>query len=126
MRLLLDTHVVVWSLYKPNRLPPALRTLLRRQDAGLVVSAASLWEAAIKRAKGHFPEIDEGFPSDISRAGMEMLDIRAAHAWKVRELPMIHRDPFDRLIVAQAMVEDLVLVTDDGEMARYGAAVIRA
>ena len=118
MRLLLDTHVVVWSLYRPARLSAGLRTLLRRPDAAFVVSAASGWEAAIKRAKRH--------QAEILRTGMSMLDVRADHAWKVRELPMIHRDPFDRLIVAQALVEDLILVTEDPEMSRYGVRTVRA
>lgn len=125
VRLLLDTHVLLWSLAEPERLsPPALQALAAR-GARVVVSVVNFWEIAIKQSRGRLAApADLG---DIIRGfGHEILPIRETHAWKVRDLPHHHRDPFDRMLVAQAMVEGLTLITQDRQLAAYDVPVLGA
>ena len=126
MKLLLDTHLLLWAAAQPERLPPAARKLI--DDAGNepLFSPASLWEVAIKSGLGR-----EDFRVDarILRRGLidngyGELPILGAHAAAVTDLPPIHRDPFDRLLVAQAQVEPMRLLSHDAMLARYGELVI--
>ncbi|WP_376087366.1 type II toxin-antitoxin system VapC family toxin [Roseomonas sp. CCTCC AB2023176] len=119
MRLLLDTHVLIWAVTEPDRLPPRVAKAVAAPRNAVYVSAASAWEIAIKRAAGRliFPidEIDE----ILDRAAMEPLPVSIAHGVAAGALPRHHGDPFDRLLVAQAQIEDLVLVSTDETMGRY-------
>lgn len=119
MRLLLDTHVFLWWATNPARLPAAMRHEISVASEGVHVSVASLWEIAIKVGNGRleFPLAES--EELIVRHGLVLLPIAARHVLAVAELPAIHRDPFDRLIVAQAAAEGLTLATEDETMRRY-------
>lgn len=125
MNLLLDTHVLLWAAGMPERLSPQGRRLLEDGGHTLVFSVASLWEVAIKRGLGR-----EDFQVDPRRLrggllvhGYRELPIRSEHALATQTLPPLHRDPFDRMLVAQAQVEGLTLVTADVMVARYPGAI---
>jgi len=121
MRLLLDTHLLLWSAAASKRLPAEARALI--EDAGNEVyySAASIWEIAIKsslRRKDFRVDI-EALRVALPRMGLIELPVSAAHAAGVIKLPPIHRDPFDRMLVAQSIAEPLALLTNDAVLARY-------
>ena len=94
-------------------------------DASFVVSAATVWELAIKQGLGHL-RAPANLPERIRALGHEILPVSSEHAWRVRDLPLHHRDPFDRLLVAQAQVEGIPLVTHDRQLERYDVRIIRA
>lgn len=125
MRVLLDTHVLLWTLAEPERIGADAAEAFRIRVTATVVSAASLWEIAIKRAAGKLTAPDD-LPDRLRALGHEILPIRPEHAWRAGALPMHHRDPFDRMLVAQAQAEDLVLVTHDGRLADYELRILRA
>lgn len=120
MKLLLDTHAFVWLLAGDHRLVPTARAAISRA-ASLQLSAASVWEGEIKRAAGRLtaPPLLEA----ARRAGIAILAITAEHATEAARLPLHHRDPFDRMLVSQARLESLVLVTKDRALGRYGVPV---
>ena len=127
MRLLLDTHVWLWTMMEPERLNADARQSIER-EAKLILSVASIWEMAIKQAAGKL-RIDGGL-EDFRRSVRQMngteLAIRAEHALAAAALPEHHRDPFDRMLVAQAQVDGLVLLTADKLVMAYGGDVIWA
>ena len=125
MRILLDTHVLLWAAGMPDRLPPDARALIEDAANDLYFSAASLWEVAIKRGLGRDDfRVD---PRLLRRALLENghaeLAITGAHAVAVDLLPPIHGDPFDRLLVAQAQIEAMTLLTADEIVGRYPGPV---
>lgn len=124
MRLLLDTHIVIWFLDTPDRISPRVMPSLLDTDNRLFISTASLLEIAAKAATGRLVFDEE------SRRKTELLGdwvlVTADHAWRVRTLPPIHKDPFDRVIVAQAMLEEMTLVTADSILGRYGVPILLA
>ena len=125
-RLLLDTHVWLWWQAGDARLGPQTRHLLQRASE-VRLSAASAWEMAIKMAIGKLT-LPKGadIAAELAHSGFLTLPVEIVHAEDVRRLPPLHRDPFDRLLVAQARVEGLTLVTADRQLAAYGIAVIDA
>lgn len=125
-RILLDTHVWLWWYNGDKRLGPDVQALIKRADE-VRFSAASAWEIAIKRALGKLViRGDFRLAQELERDGFMELGISVAHAEAVHALPSVHRDPFDRMLVAQAQVEGLAIVTADDVIARYGNAVIDA
>ena len=126
MKLLLDTHVVLWAFQSRDLLSERLIEAMRR-GTPMVVSVASLWEIAIKSAKGKL-KTPADFPRVLAQAGLEILPVSARHAWAVRALPAALRtaDPFDRLLYAQARIEGLTLATRDEALLRSGGDVLRA
>lgn len=122
MRLLVDTQAIIWWLAADPRLSAAARTALTRAGGNAVVSAASVWEASIKRASGRLRGPD--LVASIAAAGLPFLAIDEHHARLAGELPLIHRDPFDRMLVAQAQLEQLTIVTSDREIPKYGVPVV--
>ncbi|MEK7270740.1 MAG: type II toxin-antitoxin system VapC family toxin [Planctomycetota bacterium] len=129
MNLLLDLHVFIWWACEPERLSARVREAIRDPKTRAFLSAASAWELAIKFRLGklRLPEPPEQFlPSRLARNRIEELPVRHAHALGTLALPPIHRDPFDRLLVAQAKAEGLSLVTVDENVLRYGGEVIDA
>ena len=129
MRLLLDTQVWLWSLASPTRIGREARELMEDPANGLVLSAASSWEIAIKYRLGKLPlpEPPEAFILPrLTRDGIEPLPVSHAHACAVAGLPQHHPDPFDRLLVATAKVEDLVLVTADRQLLAYEVSIVQA
>jgi PIN domain nuclease of toxin-antitoxin system len=119
LRLLLDTHSLIWFLIDRKRIPERLMTILIDPAKVVYVSAVSVWEATIKVGirKLSLP-LDE-LEATIVASGFSELPVTSAHALDVRHLPLIHRDPFDRLLVAQARYEGLMLVTRDPTVRRY-------
>ena len=122
MKLLVDTQAVIWWLAADQRLSAPAQAAISRAGAAAVVSAASIWEASIKRASGRLTGPD--LLGAVTSAGLPFLKINEHHAKLAGELPLIHRDPFDRMLVAQAMLEQLVIVSSDAEIPRYGVPVV--
>jgi PIN domain nuclease of toxin-antitoxin system len=121
MTFLLDTQLALWAFFDQKRLSAPARSIIESRTNKLVFSAASLWEIAIKRGRGK-----KGFEFDprvLRRAmlddGYEELPVLGQHAVEVDSLPPIHKDPFDRILIAQAMVEGMTLLTIDATIARY-------
>ena len=126
MRILLDTHIALWAVTGHASLSKQAKdTILDADD--VFVSVASTWEIAIKHAlgKGGMPVSAEQALQAFRDAGYAMLDIKPEHTLKVEKLPPIHKDPFDRMLVAQALCEPLILVTCDPLVAQYGFGVLR-
>jgi PIN domain nuclease of toxin-antitoxin system len=128
VRLLLDTHIAIWALTEPARLGAAA-ALVADPEHEVFVSAVSVLEIAVKRArgqkKGKPPFSAEEALRVLPQAGYRFLDVTPRHAALVETLPRLHADPFDRLLVAQALAEPLRLVTADAMVARYSDTVIR-
>jgi PIN domain nuclease of toxin-antitoxin system len=118
-RLLVDTHALLWWLDDDAALSPAARAAIANPGNSPLVSAASVWEMAIKCSLGKL-RLPDDVPAKILDAGFEWLAVSAAHTWDVRRLPLHHRDPFDRLIVAQALRERIGVVTRDRRFDAYG------
>lgn len=124
-RLLLDTHVVLWSLSAPDRLAPPARDAIADPRNAVLVSAASVWEVAIKSALGKLSMPDD-LAAQLRHARFDPLAITHGHAEAVGLLPRLHCDPFDRMLVAQAQVEGLTLVTRDAYVRRYDVPTLAA
>jgi PIN domain nuclease of toxin-antitoxin system len=123
MRLLLDTHAFLWWVLDDARLLPAGRDLIADPSAEILFSAVSGWEIAIKARTGRLdlPEDVPAFVHDqVRRNRFRVLAVELPHALRVHALPEHHRDPFDRLLVAQAQVEAVPLLSRDRQLARYG------
>lgn len=125
MNLLLDTHLLLWAASMPERLSNTARDLLLDPSNELVFSAASLWEVSIKRALGRTDfNVD---PRRLWRmllvSGYRELPVTCEHTVAVLDLPPLHKDPFDRILVAQARTENLQLLTVDSAVANYGAGI---
>ncbi|OGV66059.1 MAG: twitching motility protein PilT [Lentisphaerae bacterium RIFOXYB12_FULL_65_16] len=126
MRILLDTHVALWAITDDVRLPELARGLILDSQNEIFVSAASVWEIAIKHslARHDMPVSGKQATAWFQVAGYVLLSISAIHAAAIEELPQIHADPFDRLIVAQALTEPLRLLTHDQTVARYNETIM--
>ena len=124
MRYLLDTHTLLWARSAPDRLSGEALALLQSAESILHVSMASLWECAIKAAIGKLT-VPDGFYRIVA-GDYEVLGIEAAHVEVCASLPLHHRDPFDRLLVAQARLGGLILVSRDQNIARYGVPTVVA
>jgi PIN domain nuclease of toxin-antitoxin system len=120
--LLLDTHVLLWWLTDDPALSPAVRDAIADPANEPLVSTASVWEITIKRSLGKLTAPDD-LPDRIADEGFPWLAVSADHAWQVRELPLHHRDPFDRMLVAQALTERLPIITTDPNFGPYGVQV---
>jgi PIN domain nuclease of toxin-antitoxin system len=123
MRLLLDTHIFLWAVAGSPLLKPATRRLIEDADAAYV-SAASIWEVAIKARLGKIQADPHELAAAIDASGFVALPVSAAHAAGVAQLELHHNDPFDRLLIAQALSEPLKLVTVDEVLARYSDVVL--
>jgi PIN domain nuclease of toxin-antitoxin system len=120
-RILLDTHLLLWAVAEPRKLPPAARK--RIEEADVFVSAASIWEVSIKVALGTLAADPAELLAEIEPAGFSLLSVTGEHAAAVARLPPVHADPFDRMLVAQAKTEPLLLLTNDAALADYGECV---
>lgn len=127
MKLLLDTHLLLWTAGDPKRLSAKARKLINEPASELFFSAASLWEIAIKCGLGRddFKVDARLLRRGLLDNGYSELPIGAEHAVAINSLPPIHKDPFDRMLVAQAMVEGITLLTSDAVVAQYPGAVRR-
>jgi len=124
VRLLLDTHTLIWAIASPDRLPPAARSAIRDAANDVFASLASAWEISIKVALRRLDLDARSLAEALAASGMEPLGISLEHAARVATLPPHHRDPFDRMLVAQALCESLTLVSRDREIARYGVEML--
>ena len=127
MNLLLDTHIALWAITDSPKLPSAARELIETPTSTVWVSAASVWEIAIKRAlaKGDMPVSSADALRYFQQSGYHMLAITAEHTVALEALPLHHNDPFDRLLVAQALTEPLRLITHDAMVALYSDTIIK-
>lgn len=125
MNLLLDTHVVLWAAYEPHRLSARANDLLMDQANTLHYSVASLWEVAIKSSLGRsdFTVDVDALRIGLLSNGYQELAVEASHVLRLPTLPNIHADPFDRILVSQAMAEGYVLLTHDTKVIAYGGPV---
>ena len=119
MRLLLDSHVLLWFLWQSPLLGARAAATIADSDNEVFVSAASIWEVALKRAKALL-DAPANLAEVVEQAGFIPLPLSLFHAEQAAMLPMHHRDPFDRMLIAQAQAEGLVLVTRDAHIRRYG------
>ncbi|MEZ5979649.1 MAG: type II toxin-antitoxin system VapC family toxin [Planctomycetota bacterium] len=124
-RYLLDTHALLWWLSNPARLSVEARAVIASAENTILVSAAAAWEMSLERALGRLD-----FPDDLAETlaaeSIEIVPIELEHALGAGDLPAHHGDPFDRLQIAQALLENLVVVTRDEQFAAYGVEVLRA
>jgi PIN domain nuclease of toxin-antitoxin system len=121
VRLLLDTHLLLWALAGPHKLSAATRK--RLQAAEVYVSAASIWEVSIKVGVGKLAADPAQILAALEPAGFTLLPVTGEHAVKIATLPPLHRDPFDRMLVAQALTEPMRLLTNDRALIPYGPLV---
>jgi PIN domain nuclease of toxin-antitoxin system len=121
MKLLLDTHLLVWAAWTPKRISSVARNLISNPDNDLFFSAASLWEIATKQGlkKEDFQVDARLLRRGLLDNGYGELPISSGHAIAIRALPTLHKDPFDRILIAQATVEGMTLLTEDSIVARY-------
>ena len=126
MNRLLDTHVALWAITDSPRLSTRARALIEDPNATIWVSAASLWEISIKHGlgRGEMPVSGPDALAFFQEAGLRILSIAAEHVVAVAAIPPHHQDPFDRILVAQAQVEPMHLITHDPLVAKYDPAII--
>lgn len=123
MRLLLDTHIYLWFVHDNPKLGKRARIMIRDADE-VFVSSASIWEIVIKASLGKLSANVAALSAFVKDSGFSELSIRLAHAVRVRTLPLFHRDPFDRILIAQAIFESLQLLTSDRNLEKYSSLVI--
>lgn len=124
MRLLLDTHIYLWWLLDSPRMPDEAARVIAEPSTIVCVSAASIWEVSIKSSLGRLDLDGIDLLAEVAANGFFELAVSGAHSWSAGRLPLHHRDPFDRMLVAQARYEQLTLVTEDAAFARYDVAVL--
>ncbi|AIE88054.1 type II toxin-antitoxin system VapC family toxin [Fimbriimonas ginsengisoli] len=124
MRLLLDTHIAIWVLTDDVRLSQAARELLREPSRNVFYSVVSLWEIGIKHSLGRLDMTPVAVGGGMRDSGFQRLHIADEHLKRLVTLPFHHRDPFDRMLVAQAEAEPLKLVTSDQRLLVYGSTVL--
>jgi PIN domain nuclease of toxin-antitoxin system len=122
VKLLLDTHLVLWVMQGSSKLSVAARKQIRMAEASYV-SAASLWEIALKATLGKLEIDSEALEEQLEAAGFQALPVSWQHTTQVRKLPMHHRDPFDRMLIAQAISEPLRFLTHDEGLRKYSDLV---
>jgi len=127
LNLLLDTHVALWAITDSPKLPQKARDLIQSPKTTVWVSAANIWEIAIKHAlgRGDMPVSSEDAVRYFQESGYRFLPMEAEHAVAVETLPAHHQDPFDRILIAQALVEPMRLMTHDPMVSRYSDTIIK-
>jgi len=127
MKVLLDTHTALWMVNEYEKLSPSAKALLLNEDNALFISIASLWEIAIKVSIGKLSELDGGVNvllSNMERMPIEILSVTTDHIRIVESLPFIHRDPFDRMLIATAISNDMTILTADSNIPEYNVSCI--
>ena len=120
---LLDTHIVLWWLSNDPKLPKKAKEIIENSENHILVSAVSVWEIVIKKSLKKLSAPDN-IKEVLEENGIQLLDMTADHALFLQGLPYLHQDPFDRLLISQALVEDLVLVTADKAIAQYPVPIV--
>jgi len=127
MKILVDTQIFLWLFGFVNRISPDVESLLKNPRNEIFLSAASVWEIAIKYASGklQLPDAPEIFvPDRVNRSNFKRLEINYEHTLEAAKLPPIHKDPFDRLLIAQANIENFTLLSSDGIFSKYNVKLI--
>jgi PIN domain nuclease of toxin-antitoxin system len=117
MRILLDTHVLLWWLLGDEAVPLAVRSAIANSENEVFVSAASVWEISIKHKSGRLPTAADNV---VTQRGFNPLAITIGHGDRAGSLPLLHKDPFDRMLIAQALAESLTLISNERLFDRYG------
>lgn len=125
MRLLLDTHVVIWALGEPERLSNRVRKAIEAEENDVFVSVVSPWEIAIKGPREGL-QLPDDMELQLSRQRFKILPILLRHTEPIESMPLHHRDPFDRMLVAQAVTDGLTIVTADRKLTRYQVSLMPA
>lgn len=125
MKLLLDTHTLLWAILDPKRLSTKEQNEIVSSDNLVFVSIVSLWELTIKQGLKKI-QLPLNLFNQVENEGFEILPITFGHLNQLKDLPLLHRDPFDRMLVAQAQADQLMLVTRDTEIRKYGISVLQA
>jgi len=125
VKLLLDSNAYLWAILRPSELAPSARRALEDTDNQRFVSVASLWELTIKASIGKL-DLPDDFMEGVEHLEASLLPLAVPHMKKLRTLPLHHRDPFDRLLVAQALSEQLTIVTRDRRFDAYGVSILAA
>lgn len=123
MNLLLDTHIFLWALSDTDKLSSEAIKLIQNEDNIVFVSVVTLWELQIKKSLGKI-KLPKLFEENIPQYGYEILNVNLNHVSELNNLPMIHRDPFDRMLIAQAKAEHLSLVTKDQDILKYNKVTL--
>ena len=118
MRLLLDTHIYIWSISRDRRMPKDFGKQIAKADM-VFVSTATIWELSIKSARGKLEPDGERAIDELEQQPFIVLPVQLKHAKAIRDMPDLHRDPFDRVLVAQALTENLRFLTVDSELSEY-------
>lgn len=124
MEILLDTHILIWALSDPKKLNPKARGQIESAENLAFVSLASLWELQIKESINKV-KLPKNFFESIEPCGFELLPINLSHIQYLRKLPLHHRDPFDRMLIAQANCEGLTLITSDKAISKYKVKILQ-
>ena len=122
---LLDTHVFLWFVMGDRRLGREVNEIIRNAAGRAYLSIASVWEISIKQGLGKLPPLTTDLEEVMSSTGLMLLSMSIEHAKTAGNLPLLHRDPFDRMLVAQAQIEDLILITDDPNIPQYDGTTLR-
>ena len=125
MHLLLDTHILLWSVFEPEKLSLAAKEAIEEMHNVVCISMTSVWEIAIKQSIGRLSIPDAFFEVIYKNSGFELLNISPQHIDHYRLLPLHHRDPFDRMLIAQAQTEQLTLVTCDEKILQYDVSILK-
>ena len=120
-----DTHVFLWYATSSRALKGETYRILGDPANRVFISAASIWKIAIKQGLGKLPPLDDEPEQIVEASRFRLLDINAVHAKNAGRLPLLHRDPFDRMLVAQAQIEDFILITDDWRIEQYDVPTLR-
>jgi PIN domain nuclease of toxin-antitoxin system len=125
VKYLLDTHIMIWWLIEPKKIAPKARHIMEDKKQEVFISSVSFWEIAIKQSLGRLT-----IPADpieiLTKEGFQLLALTAHEALSVVDLPMIHGDPFDRMLVMQSKLNDLVLITSDKKIMEYPVPILKA
>lgn len=124
MKVLLDTHILLWWLCDDARLSKAARVLIEKSSNEIFVSVASIWEIAIKSSLGKIRIDLSNWENNIADQGFEIIDIKSSHVLQIAKLPFHHKDPFDRVLISQCLVESKYLLTQDPVLQKYGKLIL--
>ncbi|MBF0104037.1 MAG: type II toxin-antitoxin system VapC family toxin [Deltaproteobacteria bacterium] len=125
MRYLLDTHVLLWACADSKKLKAPVKQIIESSDHIIFVSLASLWELRIKESIGKVT-LPRGFYNGLTKAGFEILNMTLDHIHMVGKLPLHHRDPFDRMLIAQCLCEQMTLISNDENIKKYKLSLVTA
>lgn len=125
MKYLLDTHIFIWAMENKKKLPERIKNEITNPSNIIFISVATVWEIILKTTKKKL-RAPKDITGDIAASNFQLLSIQIEHVLEVKKLPLYHSDPFDRILIAQAKTEDLVLITSDPKIWKYNIALVKA